>query len=263
MWFVDGHAHLDSLGSLHIMLEHCRANMQEASASITPEKEVHGLVLLAETSNTPWSSELFKVAPEGQVVGIDGQWQIKRTSKNILICSNPENDTLCCILGQQINSEEKIELLLFGMDGFSLEGLNIENILEQAKKHKALVILPWGVGKWLGLRGRIINQLISSYPVGSFYLGDNGNRPFFWQNIPQFSLAKKKKISILRGSDPIGGTPQQLKRVGAFGSIVQQSLNFQDPLHSLQESLLQGSLTSYGACQGLFSFLLTQTQLRL
>jgi hypothetical protein len=73
-----------------------------------------------------------------------------------------QESNLYIIAGRQINSIEDIEILALGTSNFFSDGQPIAESLKQIRKVRALPVILWGVGKWLGKRGKIISDLIRS-----------------------------------------------------------------------------------------------------
>lgn len=116
---------------------------------------------------------------------------------------------------RQVNSQEKLEVIVVGnVEGVS-GGLPVEQYLQEFGAYE-LVILPWGVGKWLGNRGSIVSRLMSSHKE-RFVLGDNGGRPSWWR-VPQFEQANAIGMPILAGSDPLR-VGQYAERAFAYGDV--------------------------------------------
>ena len=116
---------------------------------------------------------------------------------------------------RQVNSQEKLEVIVVGnVEGVS-GGLPVEQYLQEFGAYE-LVILPWGVGKWLGNRGRIVSRLIHTHKE-KFVLGDNGGRPSWWR-VPQFHEANAIGMPILAGSDPLR-VGQYSERAFGYGDV--------------------------------------------
>lgn len=116
------------------------------------------------------------------------------------------------IPGRQVISAEGIEVLLYGSRDRTLEGKRAESVIENGLKAGAVVCLPWGFGKWLGRRRKLIGELVRHYTT-ELLLGDIAGRPSIWVE-PLFA-----KSRVLRGADnlPIA---QVSHTIGMFGSLL-------------------------------------------
>jgi hypothetical protein len=126
-----------------------------------------------------------------------------------------------------------------------------------------LLVLPWGVGKWLGQRGKIIAEFIQHRAVEQPFLGDNGNRPFFWPLPHHFSQPLMRNERQLPGSDSLP-LPGEERRAGGYGFFCQGVIDKQQPFSSLAAILRnpQTRLHPYGRKEGLLRFLKHQLRMR-
>ena len=265
MYFLDSHVHVATLNDFPDLLDSCVQNMravQEKRGS--GDTQVTGLILLAEIHGQDITGQILRQANEGQTCRGGHSWDLDQTLESGSIrCRNAQGDCLYCVTGTQINAREKVEVLLFGHNEV-IPQRPLQEYLELAScGSPQLLILPWGVGKWLGRRGKLINEVLQQDPIPHFFLGDNGNRPQWWTSVSQFTTAKQQNIPVLRGTDPLF-VPGQLKRVGTYGHIIEQLLDSEHPLRSLCSHLQMWPATihSYGKLQGTLSFLRSQLALR-
>jgi len=184
-------------------------------------------------------------------------WVFKQIDK-ITIEARSLQKKILIKTGYQVVSNEGIEVLIQTNNADEFFGEDTESIIEKALDDKLLVILPWGVGKWLGRRGKIINRIIGKY--GSrIFLGDNSARPWFWRNVAQFKLAKKYKARILPGTDPLSISGEE-KIIGACGVRCEvNKLNDYDII----EILTSHQITSYGQFESAYRFFYNQFKLRI
>ena len=130
-----------------------------------------------------------------------------------------------------------------------------EDILDQFGGQYA-VICPWGFGKWLGARGKLISDLAQRKPE-QFNLGDNGGRPWLWAWVPQFG---NKRPKVINGSDPLP-LLGEIKRVGSYGikfDLQERELT----LKNLVTAIKASQHKNYGSQLGFFKFIGLQIALR-
>ena len=124
----------------------------------------------------------------------------------------------------------------------------------------ALPVIPWGFGKWLGNRGRVLNKMLSETRQRPFLLGDNQQRPSLFKKPSQFHLALKSGCRILPGSDPFPFRREQHK-AGGFGFFSNAPFSAacaaDDLLSIAQNRNVQ--IRPYGHRQDFVSFLIMQT----
>ncbi|WP_153305718.1 hypothetical protein [Desulfogranum mediterraneum] len=264
MYLLDGHVHLQHQDRLVELLDCCSANMRQPRNREGAEAPLQGVLLMAALPGQGWPQALYGWAREGKLLPGRSQWRMSCSrEQGSVVATSEQGDCLVCIIGEQVNTRERLELLLFGLqEPYQASGL--ADSIEQACAAGGLVILPWGVGKWLGARGRLIRHLLADKGHLSFFLGDNAGRPRFWQRVPQFVLARAQARAIIRGTDPLL-LPGELERVGSFGTRVEAELDLEHPLAGLQRALGAGErpLNDYGELQGLGRFFRNQLLLRL
>ncbi len=247
------------------MLDGCARNLRAVHEKRSGSAaKLTALLLLAEIHGQDIADQLLLSASEGRTSMGKYSWELNMTLESGSIrCRNDLGDCLYCVMGTQINTIEKLEVLLFGRDEVTPQRPLQEYLELESVYGPQVIILPWGVGKWLGRRGKIINEALQQDPDPRFFLGDNGNRPRWWTSVPQFTAAKQRNIPVLRGTDPlfISG---QMQRVGAYGHIIEQTLDPEYPLRSLCSHLKMwpANIHPYGKLQGTLSFFRSQLALR-
>lgn len=185
-----------------------------------------------------------------------GEWRLNHYDEGNLIRADKNGSTIFLAPAKQINSAQRIEFLLLGCSENIEDGITEESIVEQFSDRYA-VICPWGVGKWLGSRGKIMSSLIAKH-ADRLLLGDNGGRPKLWSMVGQFTLHPSL---ALNGSDPLPMSGE-INRVGKFGvrfSVDDEQLTL--------EAVLQGVKAAkhhnFGTAMGIVEFFRLQIGLRL
>ncbi len=184
---------------------------------------------------------------------------------NLVTTSEPESfwlderRTLLILAGSQIISSEKLEILALATRSRLPDGLPAKQVIAEMTAADAIVVLPWGVGKWLGKRGALVDRLIAAARPGMLLLGDNGGRPGFWP-VRQF----KSRISVLSGSDPLP-LPGWPGGVAKLASLIDVELSADAPAASLKRALRDptASIGRMGRLATPLRFIMDQTRLRL
>ena len=128
--------------------------------------------------------------------------------------------TLHLIDGEQRVGSEGLEVLVVGGKLGPDAPRTTEGIVDRALERDLLPILPWGVGKWLGARGRAVSRLVARDGYrGRIALADSGTRPALWPRPAQLDAAAARGIAVLHGSDALRVANDQ-ERTGRFGAIV-------------------------------------------
>ena len=154
--------------------------------------------------------------------------------------------TLLIVAGRQIVTAENLEVLAVACSREIRDSLPIRAALGAVADCGARAVVPWGFGKWLGRRGRIVRELIDALPV-PFSLGDNGGRAGSLPRPPLFRLAERRGVPVLTGSDPLP-LPREERRAGSYGFVLHEWRMTSRPAESLAERIgsLRGSPPSFG-----------------
>lgn len=193
--------------------------------------------------------------------------QLRHTAEPESLWFERNNHEMLVLAGRQIISSEGLEILGLATKVNIADGLPAETVIDQLQEQDALVVLPWGVGKWLGRRGKIVDAIIAKNVRGlsasntdrTLFLGDNAGRPAFWP-VAQFSSG----LCVLPGSDPLP-LQDSAEAIGRFGALVHAQLSIQTPASDLKQ-VLRNPLTApqpFGKLSPAFHFVRDQARLRL
>jgi hypothetical protein len=167
------------------------------------------------------------------------------------------------IAGKQIITSERIEVLTAGAGRNIPDGQPLADVVSRLSDAAELVILPWGAGKWLGRRGRLIEKLVKTRKEPFLFLADNPARPKWWPAPRSFGIFSARGGTILRGSDPLP-LPGEEKRAGGFATLITGEFDPALPLSSLKAILAGSTATKdIGQRDGFFTFFQRQLRLRL
>ncbi|MDH3346543.1 MAG: hypothetical protein OEM02_00385 [Desulfobulbaceae bacterium] len=252
---IDGHVHLHDSSALAVLLDQARSNFLRSCPQAT-----QGLLLLTQTNTSPDFKTIHRQFDNSNS---KNSWTLNATSEpHSWKAIAHDGWQLWLITGRQLVSSEGLEVLIFG-DEQGKNGMTTGELINTGRATKSLVILPWGVGKWLGNRGKIVSKLLAELTDEQLILGDNGARPALWHWVKQFSTAHQLGIRVLRGTDslPLSG---EINRVGSFGAAIQGALDPNHPTVSLLHLLADPSVTmeNFGNNMGLINFICKQIQLR-
>ncbi len=180
-----------------------------------------------------------------------------------LLITNRLNQKIFLISGRQIVTKEKIEILALGTGENFDDGNTLISSFAEIINSGALPKLPWGVGKWLGNRKKILEEFILENSDKKFVLGDNSGRPVFWPKSKLFALAESRNIPVLRGTDPLN-IPADETKAGSFGNILHCDIDPDYPGQSVLETVkkMNSSPIPYGRLENPFTFVRNQIQLR-
>ena len=220
---VDAHIHIHSCFDLNLLLDSAYKNFCEVAKLFNVEK-FDGVLCLTENFDVNYFSE-FKNIVENKDQLDSKTWQFHLTNEpnSIKLWRNPE-EIMYIIAGRQIVTKEKLEVLAIGLTENIKNGKSIEQVIQLVKEKNALPIIPWGAGKWTGSRKKVIDELVDRYTGDFLFLGDNGNRPFFWSKPSIFKEAEKLNIRNLQGTDPFP-FESEITKAGSYGFGVEGEIN--------------------------------------
>ena len=247
MLLIDAHVHIYDCFDLWKFFDAAYANFRSAAEKLGHKDDFTGILLLAETSKDKRFYHLSeytdgKDLPDGKKAG---EWKFYHTDENCSLYAKSEGlKKLVVIAGRQVVTAEGLELLALGTDQSFKDFSQIKVSIEKVKEKNGIAVIPWGFGKWMGRRGDILRELIETAENGDFYLGDNGGRPSLMPAPYHFSLAKKKRIRILPGTDPLPFRSEQ-KRAGSFGLSCRAKINPNYPTQSTKNAITDNKCTTY------------------
>jgi len=142
--------------------------------------------------------------------------------------------------GRQHISAENIEVLsLFSRKQITDRSLPLSELAHNIAGSDGVVVVPWGVGKWFGSRGKVVEAFLNSAHEFPMFIGDNGNRPLFWPTPSLFRVAHKKRVPLLSGSDPLPLASHD-NRVATSGTLLLNGkISKSHPAASLRKQLNQ------------------------
>lgn len=233
---IDTHVHLYPGFDRTLFLDSAIANFEATDPG------AQGCLLLSETPRegafesllagvvpAHWRAESLPDDPAAlRLIRTDGVW-------------------LWVFAGAQSVSAEGLELLSPCTRERPHEGGALRRMLADAAAQAQPTILPWGVGKWLGRRGRLLRTLVQEgLPEGAL-LGDNAGRPGLWP-VPGLFQAG---LPVLPGSDPLPVMGAE-RQVGRYGIRVNGMLDARAPARDLRARLfgLRDMPPWYGARVG-------------
>ncbi len=266
MIITDAHVHIYPCHNLDTVISSAFRNLFSGAQNRT-ETNDSAVLFLTETAGNHYFELLMngEIHPDSEKQAKN--WQTSTTEESVslrLVHSAHPQKELFIVSGQQVVTSEKLEVLAIGSNSLQAEGTPLNETVRSVVGGNGIAILPWGVGKWLGHRGRIINDFMATDVNDLLFLGDNGSRPRFW---PVSSLKRSrqtKKPRLLSGTDPLP-LPGEETRVGSFGSIIQGSIDPQKPFATLKKLLArpETEITGYGNLQSPTSFIKQQVALRM
>ena len=168
------------------------------------------------------------------------------------------------VAGRQVVTSEGLEVLALArrLEPPEDRAHSAPELVRALLERGAIVVLPWGVGKWLGERGRRVDALVNdpelrAHPL--FFVGDISHRTWPCPSPRPF----QRGLRILAGTDvlPLRGLEAS---VASHGFVVQGALDPLRPAAALRETLRSGARTEpFGRKASPVRMLVEQLRLRL
>lgn len=257
---ADAHVHVHPRADAGSLLQHAAANFAAAAAALQAQRW-QGVLLLAEMRGIDWFGGL---PADGGVPGGAG-WRVSRdTGEAISAHLVAGEHRLLVIAGRQLVTVEGIEVLALGTRLPLADGQSLPETIAAVQEAQAIVVLPWGAGKWLGRRGRVVSAALRRAGELGIFAGDNAGRPVLWPAPPAFAQALAAGRPLLSGTDPLPLANQE-QYVGSMGVCLPGVLPEQAPAEALK-ALLNGAppdVRSYGRGAGAWPFIVNQARLRM
>ncbi len=230
--FADGH--------VHVYPEYDPRSFGRAAAARAAEyggplllclADVHGAKAFTELDATLWEPA--------------GESRSRRMRSGVAGESTAGRDAhpVHVVCGRQLVSAEGLEVLALALD--PTDPLNEEPARERGARdlaragleRGAIVVLPWGVGKWIGARGRLVERLVADADLRRhprFFLGDIAHRIGSWPH-----PGGEEAVRVLPGSDVLP-LPGDEARVARYGFSIDVRWDPDRPAAALLEALEEG-----------------------
>ena len=159
---IDSHVHVYPFFSAPRLLEVAHRNLSRCAPTadryvlcLTERAGMFAFEALArgDLRATPWTIE---ATPDAQV----------------LRAHTADGRSLHILAGRQIIAAERVEVLALGVDLRLDDGLPLREIIARVRDAGALPVLPWGLGRWWGQRGRLLAARLAEAKPGDLALGD-------------------------------------------------------------------------------------------
>ena len=243
---VDAHVHIHPCYRPDDLLSNAYANLSSALAHgssgqggrVPPEN--HALFLLmTECAGDDYFGALHASA-HGGTADIERlalrSWMAVPTEEEASVVAVNGERQLFIVAGRQIACREGLEVLVLGTTRRLPDGLPIRDVLSETAGWGVPRVIPWGPGKWLFKRGRLLGQLLEEFRRPTLFLGDEGGRPVFWGYPQQFERAARIGVRDLPGTDPLP-FPHDVTKVGRMGFRARIDLDRARPAASLLNAL--------------------------
>jgi hypothetical protein len=267
MILADAHVHIYDRFDLNLFFASALRNFTQGAASLGIN-DFTPVLLLADWSNLNWFERLRQFCLNRAEIpnAVSGlTFEVHQTSeKAALRVSLNAGQSLYIISGKKIITDENLEVLALCATRLFSDGQSLHDTVHSIVEGGAIPVIPWAVGKWLGQRGKVLDDLLEQSGDLKFYLCDNGNRPVFWRWSSHFRKAAHMGIPIISGSDPLHFS-SEARRIGRFGFAIEAQLRPQSPASDMLRALSSFAIEPmrYGRLESIGPFLKNQIRMQI
>ena len=198
-----------------------------------------------------------------KIPGVPGLF-VNTYEDHSLLLSREGVPSLIVVAGRQIVTADDLEVLALGTSAEFADGGSLKETVGYVRAHRAIPVIPWGFGKWLGKRGRTLMQFLNTDDSKELFLGDNSGRLRYGKQPGLFKVASSRGMRILPGSDPLP-FKSQMRFPGRYGLALSGEIDLNKPAEGLKELLSERAtqLRRFGGCSGILSFCYYQLAMQL
>jgi hypothetical protein len=258
---ADAHVHVHRCFERSGFLDAAVANFERGGVHLGLRDQAVGCLFLTEGPGEGF----FQEARRSAGPTLWGSWRFERTEEeNSLWACRDGTPKLILVAGQQVVTQERLEVLALGLTRELPQGRTMSETLDLATAHQSLAVIPWGFGKWWGSRGRLVRSIVESAQPGSVFLGDNGGRPRLSRRPRLLRLAERRGLLVLPGSDPLP-FGFEAGKVGRYGFVIECDPAREKPAAALIRALREARTQprTFGRRETLLRFCRSQLAIQL
>lgn len=256
---LDSHVHLYPCADLGMALSAGRDNLAAAARRAGRFPDTFGLAL-TETQR----DSAFEGLASGRLRAQGWRIETAPADDAVLVAKRERDDAeLLLFAGSQIVTRERIEVLALCTRQRFADGSPVRDIIADLSTLRVPAVLPWGLGKWTGVRGTVVKDLLSETASPRILIGDNAGRPRHAMPSVLFRRAVSGGIAILPGTDPLSLAGAEAG-IGQYGCLIEFQNDTEWPADGLRRQLLNLRVQPeiIGRRRGLISVIREQVALR-
>ena len=268
MTLLDFHVHIYSCFDLKVFFDSVQRNFHTAAMQISGESKYSAILMLTDWAGKNWFqtvSELIDEPEERRKQSLGDRTWFRSGEGGVYGFADEDGNKIFVVSGRKSVTSENLEVLALTTEDCSFaDGQSLADTVNTIVASDSIPFIPWAVGKWLGKRGQVLDELIATFDPQQYFLCDNGNRPFFWTNPEHFKTFVDKGGRLLSGSDPLHFS-SEVGRAGCFGCCVEEVLDGERPVSWLRSVLGDSSIevNLYGKLDTQWRFLRNQLTMQL
>jgi hypothetical protein len=252
---IDGHVHLHGCYDLDDALDAAVENLETARADLD---------FPAETPLILWLVETGERGAERLLERARGRWTVVESGGvSLRLNRSSDGSRMTAVRGSQVRTAEDLEVLVVGTQEPVAGNLPLPDTIEACMDLGALVMLPWGFGKWTGSRARAIVSAFERYSPRGLRLADTGARTRLLAISPVLARSIAAGLPVFAGSDPFPFA-DQVSKIGRHGFVLEgvgSGAGWED-LHPIIRTV-EGQPRRFGRPLGAIEFARLQGKMQL
>lgn len=260
---IDTHAHYYPCFGAARFLNAATRNFERPAASLAgATAATPGHLVIAATRSCDGLSMLRREIGRGRA----GLWRLEAMREHeCTLAVHAGSPRLVLIAAHQAATAEGLEVLAIGTWATVPDGLPLRDTVRLARDAGAVVVIPYGLGKWWLGRGRLLRDFLDSGDATGVCLGDSACRPRPAPTPTLMRCARGRGVPVLAGTDPLP-LPRDATLAGSYGVAVRCAYDAAHPLASLAPALLSAAgdgAQIFGVRRGPLAAASAQAALRL
>lgn len=252
---MDGHVHFHRTELVPLTLDAAAENFREVARR---GNGLLGALLLTQAAGE-------RVFEQIDVDRTHGGWHFEPAAQEPeSLLARKAGAAIAIVCGRQVRARGGLEVLGLGTRQEFSDGESLANTVAAVRGSGALTVLPWGFGKWLGARGRLVQEALHAAGARVLSVGDNGSRLAVLAAPALIRRSEREGFRVIPGTDPFPFA-RDYRRVGQFGFLAGVDIEESAPWKALRSWLesLRESPPRFGHASGPVRFVVNQLGIQL
>ena len=199
---IDAHVHFHSGFDPVTFFRAARTNLEGAAGRLAPGDAWVGILVLTEGAGDR-AFEAFRQEAGGRRRG-PVCFELTDEDESVLVREDgAQSVPLVVVAGRQVQTAEGLEVLALPVLEEIPDGMTVSETIARTLELGGVPVLPWGFGKWLLGRGRLVAGILGERRPRDFLLADTGHRPPAAPYPTLLRRGEREGLPVITGSDPL------------------------------------------------------------